>query len=158
MPLSVMGRSYYSDNQSPTSDNHFLGGDLLEVVRGRQMFVDGRWLVVRELHRQPLADLRQPPFCLVVFGGLRWSANDCRWSPTSRRLVVRTVWSARSFRCSIENLSPTKLFSLFWQPIADWTAIIDNHLLTTENLRKPPNKKVVVRGRRLVVAIVWLWL
>ena len=79
---------------------------------------------------------------------------------------------------------------LFWQPIADWSAIIDNHLPTTEFLRKAP-KKVVVggrrevvdviiwqpiadwsaiidkhlptsdnlrQGRRLVVAIVWLWL
>ena len=46
-----------------------------------------RRLVVRELHRQPLADLRQPLFWGVFFGGIRWSANDCRWSPTSRRLV-----------------------------------------------------------------------
>ena len=44
---------------------------------------------------------------------------------------------------------------LFWQPIADWSAIIDNHLPTTEFLRKPP-KKVVVGGRREVIDVI-LW-
>ena len=37
-------QSHYSDNQSPTSDNHFFGW-LPEVVTGRQMFVDDRWPV-----------------------------------------------------------------------------------------------------------------
>ena len=46
---------------------------------------------------------------------------------------------------------------ILWQPIADWSAIIYKHLPTSDNLRQPP-KKVVVRGRRLVVAIVWLGL
>ena len=78
-------------------------------------------------------------FYLVVFRGFRWSANDCRWSPTSRRLIVRTMetGSARGFRCCNENLSPTKLF---WQAIADWSAIIDKHLPTSDNLRQPPKK------------------
>ena len=40
------------------------------------------------------------------------------------------------------------------RPIANWSAIIDNHLPTTENLRKPPNKKVVVGGRREVVDVI----
>ena len=65
---------------------------LPEVVGGRLMFFDDRRrLVVRELHRQPLADLRQPLFFFfgggVFFGGIRWSAKECRWSPTNRRLV-----------------------------------------------------------------------
>ena len=57
------------------------------------------------------------------------------------------------FDAANEYLSPTKLF---WQPIADWSAIIDNHFPTTENLRKPPQKKVVVGGRREVVDVI-LW-
>ena len=64
--------SHYSDNQSPTSDNHFFGW-LLEVVRGRQMFVDDRrpvgyWLSENYIDTSPLADLRQPLFFL---GGFR---------------------------------------------------------------------------------------
>ena len=81
----LKGQSHYSDNQSPTSDNHFLGGGcrrLSEVGKCLSMIAFSRRLVVRELHRQPLADLRQPLFWGVVFGGIRWSANDCRWSPT----------------------------------------------------------------------------
>ena len=42
------------------------------------MFVDDRWLVVRELHRQPLADLRQPPFFRVVFDGRQMVVDDRR--------------------------------------------------------------------------------
>ena len=60
------------------------------------MFVDDRRPVVRELHRQPLADLRQPLF-------LGWFSEEF----SGRQMVVRM--SVRGFRCSIENLSPTKL-------------------------------------------------
>ena len=81
------------------------------------------------------------------------------WSPIDRRTVAdQTMFTKMSptsfgFRCCNEYLSPTKLF---WQPIADWSAIIDNHLPTTENLRKPPKKKVVVGGRWEVVDVI-LW-
>ena len=73
--LFVKPWSHYSDNQSPTSDNHFFGW-LLEVVSGRQNVC--RWsptsrrLAVRELHRQPLADLRQPLFW-------RWFSVVGKW-------------------------------------------------------------------------------
>ena len=42
------------------------------------MFVDDWWLVVRELHRQPLADLRQPSFFRVVFDGRQMVVDDRR--------------------------------------------------------------------------------
>ena len=56
------------------------------------MFVDDRSLVVRELHRQPLADLRQPPFSQVVSMVGKWLL-----------MIAEQFWSARGFRCSINN-------------------------------------------------------
>ena len=74
-------QSHYSDNQSPTSDNHFFSGWLPEVVRGRQMFVDDRrpvgdWL--SENYIDNLSPTSDNHFFGVFFGGIRWSANDCR--------------------------------------------------------------------------------
>ena len=65
-----------------------------------------RRLVVRELHRQPLADLRQPLF----LGGFRrfsvvgkWLSMFADQSTIGRRLVVRTVCRREVY------FSPTKL-------------------------------------------------
>ena len=83
-------QSHYSDNQSPTSDNHFfLGGcrRLSEVGKCLSMIAD---LSAIGCQRITSTTSRRPPtttFFGVFFGGIRWSANDCRWSPTSRRLV-----------------------------------------------------------------------
>ena len=83
-------QSHYSDNQSPTSDNHFfLGGcrRLSEVGKCLSMIADQSAIGCQRITS---TTSRRPPtttFFGVFFGGIRWSANDCRWSPTSRRLV-----------------------------------------------------------------------
>ena len=83
-------QSHYSDNQSPTSDNHFfLGGcrRLSEVGKCLSMIADQSAIGCQRITS---TTSRRPPtttFLGVFFGGIRWSANDCRWSPTSRRLV-----------------------------------------------------------------------
>ena len=71
-----------------------------------------RRLVVRELHRQPLADLRQPLFwgCFSEeFGGRQMIVDDRRPVGDWSAIGCQNSWSVRGFRCSIENLSPTKL-------------------------------------------------
>ena len=83
-------QSHYSDNQSPTSDNHFfLGGcrRLSEVGKCLSMIADQSAIGCQRITS---TTSRRPPtttFLGVFFGGIRWSANDCRWSLTSRRLV-----------------------------------------------------------------------
>ena len=70
------GHTIATTSRRPLTTTIF--GWLPEVVGGRHMFVDDRWLVVRELHRQPLADLRQPPFFRVVFDGRQMVVDDRR--------------------------------------------------------------------------------
>ena len=105
------GHTIVTTSRRPLTTTFF--GWLLEVVRVRQMFVDdsrpvGDWL--SENYIDNLSPTSDNHFFWVVFGRFRWSANDCRWSPTSRRLVVRTVWSARGIRCSIENQTSRRHF------------------------------------------------
>ena len=61
MEHGLKPQSHYSDNQSPTSDNHFFGvvaGGCQRSANVCRLSLTNRQLVVRELHRQPLADLR----------------------------------------------------------------------------------------------------
>ena len=144
--------SHCSDNQSPTSDNHFfwvVAGGCQRSANVCRWSPTSRRLVVRELHRQPLADLRQPLFGGVVFGGFRWSANDCRWSPTSRRLVVRTVWPARGIRCSIENQTSRRHFCkhslvgdrspINRRSVADQSSVAAHHFFWLVTIRRLQN-------------------
>ena len=74
-------QSHYSDNQSPTSDNHFfLGGcrRLSEVGKCLSMIADQSAIGCKRITS---TTSRRPPtttFLGVFFGGIRWSANDCR--------------------------------------------------------------------------------
>ena len=102
----LKGQSHYSDNQSPTSDNHFFGVGcrrLSEVGKCLSMIAFSRRLVVRELHRQPLADLQQP----LLFG---WFSEEF----AGRQMIVddrRPVgdWLSEQFvgeRFSLQHRKP----------------------------------------------------
>ena len=174
MTVAMLGKFYqYKDNKGTNWPLYGNMQVMLSLGEGALHFVAVLLLLTRKNYGQPLKT------------GRRLIAD---WSENGRR--PNYVYKNN------EYLSPTKLF---WQPIAEWSAIIDNHLPTTENLRKPPKKKwlsevgerlsnslttnrrlvggrlstnicrplttssnhpkkVVVRGRRLVVTIVWPWL
>ena len=132
----------YSDNQSPTSDNHLfwvVAGGCQRSANVCRWSPTSRRLVVKELHRQPPADLRQPLFFwwfsvvgkwlsmiadqsaigrrLVVGTACRRevfvAASKTFRQPTSRRNFLNIVWSATVLR-SIGDQSP---ISLQWLPI-----------------------------------------
>ena len=70
--FSFKGRSHYSDNQSPTSNNHYFWGGCRRLSEvGKCLSMIGDWL-----SENFLADLRQPPFFRVVFDGRQMVVDD----------------------------------------------------------------------------------
>ena len=110
---------------------------------------------------------RRPPtttFLGVFFGGFRWPANDCRWSPTSRRLVVRTVWSARGIRCSIENQTSRRNLCkhslvgdrspINRRSVADQSSVVAHHFFLVSN-NKPATKEYIAKCRTKAATLQW---
>ena len=97
-----------------------------------------RQLVVRELHRQPLADLRQPLFFgwfSEVFGG--------------RQIGWQNSWSARGIRCSIENQTSRRHFCkhslvgdrspINRRSVADQSSVVAHHCFWLVTIRRLQN-------------------
>ena len=109
-------QSHYSDNQSPTSDNHFfLGGcrRLSEVGKCLSMIADQSAIGCQRITS---TTSRRPPTTTFLGGVFRRNSVVGKWlsmiadqSAIGRRLVVRTVGRWEVFVAASKNLSPTKL-------------------------------------------------
>ena len=101
------------------------------------MFVDDRrpvgdWLSENYIDLSPTSDNH---FFLVVFGGRQMIVDDRRPVGDWSAIGCQNSLSARGFRCSIENLSPTKqvgemFLNIVWSATVlrsirsiDWSAI-----------------------------------
>ena len=109
-------QSHYSDNQSPTSDNHFfLGGcrRLSEVGKCLSMIADqsaiGCQRITSTTSRRPPTTTFWGGCFSEEFGGRQMIVDDRRPVGDWSAIGCQNSWSVRGFRCSIENLSPTKL-------------------------------------------------
>ena len=131
----------YSDNQSPTSNNHYFWGGCRRLSEvGNCLSMIGDWL------SENYIDNLSPTSDNHPFSG--WFSMVGKWM----LMIAEQFWSARGFRCSINNhRQPNK------------AAIQNEYTFYPEKCRWWRNRGRVVlswsaTGRRLVVAIVWLWL
>ena len=89
---SVKGRSHYSDNQSPTSDKHYFWGGCRRLSEvGKCLSMIGDWL------SENYIDNLSPTSDNHPFSG--WFSMVGKWL----LMIAEQFWSARGFRCSINN-------------------------------------------------------
>ena len=87
------GRSHYSDNQSPTSNNHYFWGGCRRLSEvGKCLSMIGDWL------SENYIDNLSPTSDNHPFSG--WFSMVGKWL----LMIAEQFWSARGFRCSINNL------------------------------------------------------
>ena len=90
--LRSKGRSHYSDNQSPTSDNHYFWGGCRRLSEvGKCLSMIGDWL------SENYIDNLSPTSDNHPFSG--WFSMVGKWL----LMIAEQFWSARGFRCSINN-------------------------------------------------------
>ena len=128
------GRSHYSDNQSPTSNNHYFWGGCRRLSEvGKCLSMIGDWL------SENYIDNLSPTSDNHPFSG--WFSMVGKWLV----MIAEQFWSARGFRCSINNhRQPNK------------AAIQNEYTFDPEKCRWWRNRGRVVlswsaTGRRLVV-------
>ena len=89
---SCKGRSHYSDNQSPTSNNHYFWGGCRRLSEiGKCLSMIGDWL------SENYIDNLSPTSDNHPFSG--WFSMVGKWL----LMIAEQFWSARGFRCSINN-------------------------------------------------------
>ena len=130
----LKGRSHYSDNQSPTSNNHYFWGGCRRLSEvGKCLSMIGDWL------SENYIDNLSPTSDNHPFSG--WFSMVGKWL----LMIAEQFWSARGFRCSINNhRQPNK------------AAIQNEYTFDPEKCRWWRNRGRVVlswsaTGRRLVV-------
>ena len=128
------GRSHYSDNQSPTSNNHYFWGGCRRLSEvGKCLSMIGDWL------SENYIDNLSPTSDNHPFSG--WFSMVGKWL----LMIAEQFWLARGFRCSINNhRQPNK------------AAIQNEYIFDPEKCRWWRNRGRVVlswsaTGRRLVV-------
>ena len=133
-PDFLKGRSHYSDNQSPTSNNHYFWGGCRRLSEvGKCLSMIGDWL------SENYIDNLSPTSDNHPFSG--WFSMVGKWL----LMIAEQFWSARGFRCSINNhRQPNK------------AAIQNEYTFDPEKCRWWRNRGRVVlswsaTGRRLVV-------
>ena len=86
------GRSHYSDNQSPTSNNHYFWGGCRRLSEvGKCLSMIGDWLSENYIDNlSPTSDNHPFPGWFSMVG--KWLL-----------MIAEQFWSARGFRCSINN-------------------------------------------------------
>ena len=90
--FTLKGRSHYSDNQSPTSDNHYFWGGCRRLSEvGKCLSMIGDWL------SENYIDNLSPTSDNHPFSG--WFSMVGKWL----LMIAEQFWSARGFRCSINN-------------------------------------------------------
>ena len=90
--ISLKGRSHYSDNQSPTSNNHYFWGGCRRLSEvGKCLSMIGDWL------SENYIDNLSPTSDNHPFSG--WFSMVGKWL----LMIAEQFWSARGFRCSINN-------------------------------------------------------
>ena len=91
--VQVKGRSHYnSDNQSPTSNNHYFWGGCRRLSEvGKCLSMIGDWL------SENYIDNLSPTSDNHPFSG--WFSMVGKWL----LMIAEQFWSARGFRCSINN-------------------------------------------------------
>ena len=88
----LKGRSHYSDNQSPTSNNHYFWGGCRRLSEvGKCLSMIGDWL------SENYIDNLSPTSDNHPFSG--WFSMVSKWL----LMIAEQFWSARGFRCSINN-------------------------------------------------------
>ena len=88
----IKGRSHYSDNQSPTSNNHYFWGGCRRLSEvGKCLSMIGDWL------SENYIDNLSPTSDNHPFSG--WFSMVGKWL----LMIAEQFWSARGFRCSINN-------------------------------------------------------
>ena len=80
VPDCLKGRSHYSDNQSPTSNNHYFWGGCRRLSEvGKCLSMIGDWLSENYIDNlSPTSDNHEPPFFRVVFDGRQMVVDDRR--------------------------------------------------------------------------------
>ena len=90
--MYLKGRSHYSDNQSPTSNNHYFWGGCRRLSEvGKCLSMIGDWL------SENYIDNLSPTSDNHPFSG--WFSMVGKWL----LMIAEQFWSARGFRCSINN-------------------------------------------------------
>ena len=90
--INVKGRSHYSDNQSPTSNNHYFWGGCRRLSEvGKCLSMIGDWL------SENYIDNLSPTSDNHPFSG--WFSMVGKWL----LMIAEQFWSARGFWCSINN-------------------------------------------------------
>ena len=90
--IYLKGRSHYNDNQSPTSNNHYFWGGCRRLSEvGKCLSMIGDWL------SENYIDNLSPTSDNHPFSG--WFSMVGKWL----LMIAEQFWSARGFRCSINN-------------------------------------------------------